>query len=226
MRTHGIVNVILLLSVTGCGGDPLPVKTAAPQQQSPAAIAPATSEDDPEQLWDVRLNALEGELGKSEEQMLTSAVQLYLGGGADVLTFRQHIDGDVYVTAGLIGDGGQQAADLGQYELMMCSRESSDWMPGLLSRLAPYTFQAALRAGETMDIAPAMPTGSSIAALLFVPYREFTVNESPAAVLLCIGITRAELNHCRVHGHEKLLQALKADGIFPFTDPLRDSVEL
>lgn len=189
-------------------------------------IGNETADDDWQKMWDARLASLESEFGKSEEEIATSATPIYLGGGADVLTFKDHIDGFVYITAGLIGNGSQKKTDLGEYELMICARNENDWMPTLLSQLAPYTFEAALNPGDTMNIGPAMPAGSTISALLYVPYREFKVNDIDAATLLCIGITEQELQHCSANGHTDVLAELKAKGIYPFTDPNRESVLL
>ena len=181
-------------------------------------------EDDWQKNWDARIAALETELGKADDQITTSPVPIYLGGGADVLTFQKHVDGVAYVTAGLIGDDSQKKTPLGQYELMMCFRSSNDWAPTLLSRLAPYTFDAALNPGETMDIGPAMPEGSTIAGLLFVSYRQFKFNDTSAGILLCIGITESELAQCKAGRSDAVLAALKDAHVFPFTDPERGAV--
>ncbi len=177
--------------------------------------------DDWQRTWDSRLAGLEHELGKSDDKIAISSTPIYMGGGADVLTFKNHVDGIAYVTAGLIGDVGQAANELGEYELMMCCREENDWAPSLLSRLAPYTLETPLRPGETMDISPAMPKRSTIVALLFVSYREFRVNEAKAGLLLCIGITKFELANCRKNSPRVVLTKLKENGVFPFTDAHR-----
>lgn len=179
------------------------------------------SDDDWQKTWDARLAALETELGNSDDKIATSPVPIYLGGGADVLTFKSHVDGVAYVTAGLIGDGSQKQTDIGEYELMMCFREENDWALSLLSRLAPYTFKTPLKPGETMDIAPAMPENSTIAALLFVSYRQFKVNDVNAGIVLCIGITESELAQCRATGTDAVIAKLKSSGVFPFTDTHR-----
>jgi len=183
-----------------------------------------TSDDEWQKTWDARLAAFEQVLGKSEDTIVTAPVPIYLGGDADVLIFKNHVDGVAYVTAGLIGDGSQKQTDLGEYELMMCFREENEWAPSLLSRLAPYTFQRALKSGETMDIAPAMPENSTISSLLFVSYQELTVNEADAGILLCIGITKSEFAECQKNGPSSMIAKLKESGVFPFTDPERDSV--
>ncbi len=181
-------------------------------------------DDDWQKTWDARLAALEHELGESDGMIATSPVPIYLGGGADVLTFRKHVDGVAYVTAGLIGDDSQQKTPLGQYELMMCFRSENDWAISLLSRLAPYTFDAALNPGETMEIGAALPENSTVTALLFVSYRQFKVNDTSAGILLCIGITDSELEECQTSGTDGVLAKLKRGGVYPFTDTERKSV--
>ena len=248
---HSAVSVAMILTFMGCNSQP--ADETAERQRDPIAPAADTVETDPpeakvdpintdpieevdapmktdpadddwQKTWDARLAVLEKEFGPSDDQKIfTSPVPIYLGGNADVLLFRNHVKGVGYVTAGLIGDGRQEATEIGEYELMMCSRQENDWMPSLLSRLAPYTFQVPLRPDETMDIAPAMPEGSTIAALLFVAYRQFEVNDTAAGVLLCIGITAEELEECRADGPSAVLARLKENGVFPFTDTHRDS---
>ncbi len=220
-----VAGLIVCLTAVGCdSADNLPKAVKPNQQNRQISMSEAFEDNDWQKTWDVRLAALETELGKADDQIATSPVPIYLGGGADVLTFTTHLDGVAYVTAGLIGDDSQQQTALGQYELMMCFRSANDWAPSLLSQLAPYTFEAALNPGETMDIGPAMPMNSTIAALLFVSYRQFQVNDTRAGILLCIGITDSELAQCQSGGADAVLAALKENGIFPFTDPHRKSV--
>jgi Suppressor of fused protein (SUFU) len=216
---------LTLFTILGCESANNPPNTAKPNQQdSQIPMSDDSGDDDWQKTWDARLAALEHELGESDDKIATSPVPIYLGGGADVLTFKRHVDGVAYVTAGLIGDGSQQQTEIGEYELMMCFRKENDWAPSLLSRLAPYTFETALKPGETMDIAPAMPENSTIAALLFVSYRQFKVDDANAGILLCIGITESELAQCRAIGPDVVISRLKDSGVFPFTDTERASV--
>ena len=227
MRNCQLLILAAILSVVGCDSrdDSVPVQQPqTPKTEKGSTVDNVTAGDDWQKSWDARLAALEAEFGESEDKIVTSPVPIYLGGGADVLTFKNHIDGVVYISAGLIGDGGQKKTDIGEYELMMCAHDENDWMPSLLSKLAPYTFGAALNPGDTMDISSAMPKGSSIAALLYVPYRQFKVNGTDAGALLCIGITEQELKHCRENGHAEVLTKLNAKAIYPYTDTDRDSV--
>ena len=183
-----------------------------------------TMSDDWEVLWDARLAALESVLGPSDDSVLHSPVPFELGGPADVLIFREHVEGVVYVTAGVIGDEDALPGDGGQYELMICLRDGEDWAPQLLSQLAMYTREAVLNSGDTMDIGPALPQPTQLSAFLYHSYAAITVNEQPATVLLCVGITKDELAFASKKGSAALIERLKEAGIYPFTDLGRKSV--
>jgi hypothetical protein len=228
MRLFPPVSCLFLLIAAGCNSGTasttLPVPLSLSSNEGYRMAIGSEPDRDWQDLWNARLTSLETEFGKSEREIGTSCIPIYLGGGADVLTFKHHLEGVVYVTAGLIGDGGQVSTDLREYELMMCFQGENEWAPRLLSRLAPYTFECALQDGDTMDIAAAMPEDSTITGLLFVKYRQFKVGDAPAGTLLCIGITESELDHCRTFGPEAVLAELKSQGVYPYTDTQRESV--
>jgi hypothetical protein len=139
------------------------------------------------------------------------------------MAFHHHLDGVVYVTAELSGKPNACYAD---YELMICHRTPSDWGPNIISRLAPYTQQAYIGAGESMDIDSATPPESRIKALVFDTYATFTLFGHENELRLCIGITKPELDFKVQHGAAKLLALLKCHGVYPFTDLERDTVPL
>ncbi|MFO0919246.1 MAG: suppressor of fused domain protein [Planctomycetaceae bacterium] len=221
-----LFNFFVLTSLAGCNSERIIPETSRsdPSEQISGANLMTERNDAWQKEWDARLAALEHKFGDSEDKIATSPVPIYLGGGADVLLFKKHLDGVVYVTAGLIGDGRQKKTELGEYELMMCFREENDWAPSLLSRLAPYTFESALHPSDTMEIGPALPENSNIAALLFVPYAKINLNDKDAGVLLCMGITIEELEECKRNGSSAVLAMLKTAGIFPYTDIMRGCV--
>lgn len=189
-----------------------------------------TAPDEWTVLWEARERALERLLGPTTERVFHSLVPLPLGGGADVLEFPAFVSGSTYVTAELTGPPDQPESSLGQYELMICTREPEDWAPNLLSRLAPYTPEAVIDPFETMDIGPALPAGSTIAAFLFteppLPENSFLVADQQCGLLLCVGITAAELALCHRGLSSSVLEALIAADVFPFTDLTRASVSL
>jgi hypothetical protein len=178
--------------------------------------------------WDARVAAIEGVLGNSEAVVGHAVIPFHLGadlgGAADVIYFRQHLPGIVAVTSELIGCDDQVPNQLGNYELMICQRDDVQWGAGIISQLANYTLQAELKPGDTMDIGPATPEGSTIAAFLFNEYARFEVRGRRAGLLLCVGITEDELEACRKRRHADVEAALKSTGVYPFTDLFRKSV--
>lgn len=172
-------------------------------------------EDGWERLWNLRRAALERAFGAAEDSILTAMPPFYLGGGADVLTFRRHLDGVVYTTASLIGDELSKPNRLGQYELMICVREDAPWAADLISNLARYTAEAVLSPYDTLDAGPAFPPPTALSTLLFLPYATLNVDGQEASVMLCVGITAEELQFVRDHSVEDLVSRLTARQEYP-----------
>jgi Suppressor of fused protein (SUFU) len=182
-----------------------------------------TGEDDWEEVWNARVDALASVLGSAHDDVLHSPHPFALGGNADVVAFMHHLDGAVYVTSELTGKPGACYAD---YELMICHRSPDDWGPNVISRLAPYTQEAYIASGETMDIDSVTPASSMVKAFLFDTYAQFTLFGHVCELRLCVGITKPELAFKLEHGPEPLLELLKRHGVYPFTDLDRESVPL
>jgi hypothetical protein len=178
-------------------------------------------------IWKLRKAALENMLGPADDRVMTSPMPIYLGGFADVMCFSEFLPGKTYVTGGLVGLGSQKPIASGPFELMICTPEESGWAANLISRLARYSHDAVLSAGDTMDAAPAMPKGSTLAALLFVEpdldFSGFIVDGEAAHLLLCLGITADELRYKQEHGSDALLDRLKEGQVYPYTDVRRKS---
>ena len=187
-----------------------------------------TDNDEWNKWWDARVAAIEKVLGKVDDMVYHATVPFMFGpdagGAADVIRFRQHLDGVVYVTSELIGCDSQLPSSMGNYELMICQREESNWGPSIISRLANYTLETAVEPGQTMSIDSAVPNDSTINAFLFDSFADFEVLDREAGLLLCLGITRPELNFCHANGADQLLKKLKAANIYPFTDLNRKSL--
>ncbi len=180
-------------------------------------------QDDWQQIWDERKAGLESILGQAEDGVLTSAVPIYLGGNADVLTFTHHLnDAIVYCSAGAT-EG--IADDPKRYEFVIACEKEAKFGPNLVSGLARYALETPTDPGDTMDIGSAMPKGSSITSLLFLDYGSFEIQGVDSGVLLCLGITNVECDFIRQQGHAELLEGLLKDAdIFPKTLPFRKSV--
>jgi hypothetical protein len=187
-----------------------------------------TEEDGWKRVWNARICALNPILGRQADRVFHSAVPMCFGGFADVVPFPDYLPGMTYVTVNLTGeDVGQLPTSLGNYELMVCVREESSRAADLISRLARYTCEAELEPGESMDLKDFF--GSSvIEGLLFTHPGdqpvEFEFLGQRYGLLLCIGITGAELAFKHAHGADPLLALLRERGVFPYTVLQRESV--
>jgi hypothetical protein len=175
-----------------------------------------------ESQWDGRLAALELVFGKSDGVVSHAVVPFQLGydagGRADVVHFSEHVTGLVSSTCELISEDGQLPNSLGAYELAICHRAPDPWYAQVLSSLAYYTLETRLESGQTMDIGPLVPRGSTISAFLFEEFARFAFQGRSAGVLLCIGITPDELVACRCGQVDRVRRALESKHIYPFTD--------
>ncbi len=182
-------------------------------------------EDEWTSVWNARMVALEAILGKSADKVFHSPIPFSIGGGADVLIFPNYQQGVAYVTTDMTGPLSAQPPNwTAKYELMICVHEEAAWPMSLLSGLSRYTLESQLNPGDTMDCP--IFQNSELAALLFTlpePVHEFSVLGEPAMLLLCIGITAAELELARREGDDALVSRLKLEKIFPFTELTRRS---
>jgi hypothetical protein len=178
--------------------------------------------------WDARTQAMQIVLGPMDDQVFHAVIPFDVGydagGRADVISFSRHLNGIVYATSELIGRNDQVANDLGNYELMICHREPNAWGPDLMSLLAFYTLEAFLNPRDTMELGSFFPEGSILAGLFFYNYATFQVRDRAAGLLLCVGITQAEMDACVKGQRDLIIQKLQQEGIYPFTDFRRRSV--
>lgn len=191
---------------------------------------PKERDDEWTRVWDARLAALTPILGQPGESVFHAVIPSEIGGAADVIPFPSYVHGMTYVTAELTGPGSaQHPTSLGNYELMICTRQELQAAAEFISNLASYTCQAKVEAGETMDIETFF-ADSTLRAVLFSHPGEYPVYfeflGQRYGLLLCIGITAEELAFKQANGSQKLLALLRQHEIFPHTIPDRPSVPL
>ncbi len=189
-----------------------------------------TPDDEWSKVWNARMAALTPILGKPADSVYHATIPFQLGGSADVVPFQSEEFGVTYVTAELTGeDVGQQPSSLGHYELMLCTRQALPLAAEFLSRLASYTCEAELEAGQAMDIGEFFGDGTLRAVLFAHPDEQpihFEFLGQRYHLLLCVGITAEELAFAHSHGGDELLVLLKQNRFFPHTTPDRPSVPL
>lgn len=179
---------------------------------------------DERNLWrDARVAAMESILGTSDTVLGYGVNLSESNADLEIIFFRNHLNGVIAATSGLIGCDNQIRNDQGNYELVICCRGNDEWGPNAICDLANYTLRAALNPGETMDIKSMTPDGSSIVAFLFCDFGRFKVRGRDAGLLLCLGITAGELSQCRNGNQRQVESTLKDAGIYPFTDLSRET---
>lgn len=180
-----------------------------------------------EDIFDLRISALENEFGKMDEEVINALIPYELGydlgGSPHVYFFSNHIRGVVCITAGMIS-AEQKPSDAGNFEFMMAFKEKNDFGPDLMCPLSYYTQTASINSGETMGLPEDMTKGSNIKAILFDSYRTFKVGSIRAGVMLIIGITESELQYKVKNGGKKLIKKLKDQNVYPYTDFNRESI--
>lgn len=181
---------------------------------------------DNRKLYDSFVTALEKELGPKDPTVTHAIIGFEFGGPPDVHYFRSApgVRGIFYVTSDLLFFKAQPKNSLGQYEMAVCVPAEDKWARQLLSKLSRATVREAFDEGHTADITAWVAAECPIKGLLFTKLVSFEFNQQSFGVLLCVGITRAEMDHSLAHDSVDLLSRLKAAGVFPVTDLNRASV--
>jgi hypothetical protein len=177
-------------------------------------------------LYDAFVPVLERELGRKEAAAIHAIIGFEFGGPPDVLLFRNvpGVRGTFYVTSDLLFFERQQRNSLGRYELAIGLPTESKWAEHVLFKLSQATVEEVFDVGDTADITAWVDPDCAIKGLLFTKLVSFEFGGQPFGTLLCVGVTRGELDYALEHGSEELLRRLKAAGAFPLTDPNREAV--
>ena len=177
-------------------------------------------------LYRAFVPVLEHELGTKDESVIHAIIGFEFGGPPDLLRFQNPpgIRGTFYVTSDLLFFSRQPKNSLGRYEVAICLPEENDWAQRVLFKLSQATVEEVFDVGHTADITAWVSAACPIKGLLFTKLISFEFEGQPFGVLLCVGITRAELDFAIAHGSEELLTRLKTAGVFPITDTERCSV--
>jgi hypothetical protein len=167
-------------------------------------------------------------LGENSETVLHSPVPFEFGfdagGSSDVYIYNQDLSGNKYLTTDLTGKK-QGKNSIGNYELMICHKDTEDWGAELISKLAYHTLESSIESEETMDLGGHfLSEKSEIKALIFNKYAEYKIGNKKYGILLLIGITNDELNWAKDNGGNKLIEKLKEKNVYPITDLKRKSI--
>jgi hypothetical protein len=148
----------------------------------------------------------------------------------------------LYVTSSLSNPWGEDPANIDMekpsglgFELVMQTPEQAPWAIQVLHWLMAIQILAAsgMVQGDTIQVHDRVPlhtsidpkTESAIRHLLIcepeIFPKQFQLPSGTVDLLLCLGITEAEIQLARDHGAEALIAALKEKRVFPLTDAAR-----
>ena len=130
-----------------------------------------------------------------------------------------------YVTWDLLGNENQKRGSIGRYELMAISNDG-DWCIDVLTKIGRQGLQEVFEPGDTLDIGPWVAPDSLIQGVVFEEALGIELCREHCGLLLCIGITKAELEFAIKHGGTALIECLKRTDLHPRTILRRDSIEL
>lgn len=187
---------------------------------------PKTASVDYHKLYDKFVSVLEQRLGPKEEAVIHAIVGFEFRGPPDVLLFKRAPDirGTFHVTSDLLFCKHQARNSLGRYELAICTPKESEWAQHVLFKLSHTTLDETFGVGHTVDLTAWVEETCAIKGLLLTKLVSFRFSGQLFGALLCIGVTRAELDYALEHGSQKLLRLLKSKTKFPCTHLSRASV--
>jgi len=187
---------------------------------------PDASAIDYRKLYETFVPVLEAKLGRKDEAVIHAIVGFEFGGPPDLLLFSNApgIRGVFYVTSDLLFFERQPRNSLGRYEAAICLPTENKWAEHILYKLSQATVEEAFDVGHTADITAWVDSECIMKGLLFVELVSFDYGGQSFGALLCVGVTRTELDYALEHGSADLLGRLKAAGAFPVTDLNRASV--
>jgi hypothetical protein len=203
----------------------------------------ADADEEAGRQWYDRKSALMEEmLGKEHDMVMHAIIPYAVGGGLDLYYYPNGIPGTAVATkelSDLPGEGSSNRV-FGCYELVMFTRHPIDLdaardrntafgrahsvINAVLNRIAPYSAQATLNPNETCEFPADMPTVGG-RCMIFDGYPSYPDDE-PAefGLLAVVEVFRSEMDYARKNGGARLLERLKANGYYPYSDLDREPV--
>lgn len=186
-----------------------------------------TETEDAQTSYAELFKPVEQAFGKLDKDTLVAIVGFPLGGPPNISTVgldrgEQFVS---YLTCELACYQRQKPSSVGPYEVLITSNDQT-WARSALTSVGQMSFEAALDDGHSLDLGPQLEASSKLQGLIFERFSDSKIKGKQFGILRAIGVTRAELDWCREHSVEALVEKLKAAGIYPLTDVNRDSVRL
>lgn len=190
------------------------------------------------QAWYDRKSALmEASLGKEHDMVMHAVIPYALGGALDLYYFPNGVPGTAVATKELAEspDEGSSNEVFDVYELVMFTKHRLNLddardeatafgkahasINAVLNCIAQYSAEATLNPNETCEF-PGEMEGVGGKCLIFDGYACHTDDETGKTfgLLALIEVFRSEMEYARRKGGEKLIERLKAKGVYPYSD--------
>jgi hypothetical protein len=199
-------------------------------------------EDAGQEWYDEKSALMEEMLGKEHDMVMHAIIPYAIGGGLDLYYYPHGIPGTAIATKELSEDPEECSSNavFNKYELVMFTRHPLDLdqahdettpfgrahssINAILNAIAPYSAQATLNPNETCEF-PADMEQLGGRCLIFDGYPSYPDDE-PAdfGLLAVIEVFRSEMNYARKNGGAQLLERLKIQGHYPYSDLDREPV--
>jgi len=194
-----------------------------------------------EEDYEQKKVALESVLGKMHNIVGHAIIPYEVGGAVDMYYFPDHISGTGFATMELLDPvgNGPLPGDFGTYELVAFTKyafNSRDKRPspfnlierricGIFTTIGRFSLEAVLEPLETCEIPW---NNDSSKYVVFDNYRpegtQFRIGERMHHLLLCLEVFKDEMDFARREGSGALIQLLKDEGYYPYSDLDRPSV--
>ncbi len=200
------------------------------------------TEEEYDQHYEMKSIGLENVLGKANELVGHAIIPFDIGGAVDMYYYPNGIKGTGFATMELIKpDGtGPVPSNIGTYELVAFtkleySKDTSESHPfnlierhicGIFTAIGSYSFEARLNPFETIEL----PQGDGVPNLCLImdeykpDGKEFKIGKEKHGLLLIVEVHRDEMEYAMNFGTGKLIEKLKANGYYPYSDLDRSSV--
>ena len=189
-----------------------------------------------DQWYDLKSSLMEKSLGPEHDVVMHAIIPYAIGGGLDLYYFPNGLSGTAIATKELSEDLDECSRNdvYDRYELVMFTRHALDLdsvhdastafgrahgsINAILNCMAPYSAQATLNPRETCEF-PANMEKLGGRCLVFADYARHKLHDGDTFGLLAlVEIFRSEMEYARENGGEQLLQLLKQNGHYPFSD--------
>lgn len=189
-----------------------------------------------------KASLMEASLGKMHDMVMHAVIPYFIGGGLDLYYYPNGVPGAGIATQELshMPNEGSANDEFRSYELVMFTRHRLDLaaarddrtpfgrahysINAILNCIAPYSEQATLNSGETCEFPEDMEDVGG-KCLIFHGYACHSDDLADRfGLLLVMEVFRSEMDYARENGGSVLIDLLKLNGHYPYSDLDRDPV--